>query len=274
MKSWGLAVCPFALLLVSSCSSFIDHLRSSIEGSPDPLASSDRGPKSIGLEDESSKAIISQSEEDLGAKMAAQEFARLRGHDDDSARRGFRRPASPWDGVQDAKEGSLWDENLQSNFLFAQNMIRKVGDLLAVKFESEVTESLNEKIHVIIMKQWPDRLGRKIARDAIENDVKSIADLGKSAEKTVKEEAKDAAKKALAEEADPIPKYLSVADMTVRVTETMSRGSLRIAGTKRVLIKGAPYSLHLTGIIQGEDVQPDLTVSSRRVLESKLELTR
>jgi len=58
--------------------------------------------------------------------------------------------------------------------------------------------------------------------------------------------------------------------MTVRVTELLPNGALRIEGTRATLINAEKLEASLTGVVRQQDIGPDNTVLSTAIADQKL----
>jgi flagellar basal body L-ring protein FlgH len=226
-----------------------------------------------------------------GPDLTRNEFGAAQRFGGDSTVKAQRRSADPWYGVNNPTEGSLWNDTTNDNFYFAKNVSRKVGDLLVVKLESDLNDSLNNKIAAFIEKNTPKPSPAEVAALAAIQKGAAEAKLDPnkkpaSLEETAKK-AGDAAKVAGVNSAidaaaqaatDAIAKknerFVDVDEMTVRIVQSLARGAFRVEGTRRINIRNAPYAIKLAGVVRNEDILPTSEVSSAKVLDSKLELTR
>jgi flagellar basal body L-ring protein FlgH len=148
-----------------------------------------------------------------------------------------------------------------------------VGDVVLVKLEPAVNDSLNSRIAAI--------LGRSSVRQVVADETgKAVGDKVAAETKKIigndniaKAIGKDAAQRAIGA-VDAPERYVSLEEIPVRLTEYMNGGRFKIEGASRVLIKNAPYQVQLKGVLREEDVQGNGTIASNQVLESKLELTK
>ena len=62
---------------------------------------------------------VKQETQNFGSTEATNEYSGLARRNSDSARRGYRRGAQVWDGIDSVNEGSLWNPDNQSNFYFS-----------------------------------------------------------------------------------------------------------------------------------------------------------
>ena len=275
----------FALLALSfaGCSSWIHSFKNSITGDEQvdvpentsqfttPAA---RGPASItAYDNRSGTAPAPLQAQPTGPDLSASEFAPLARLSDDSAARGYRRQASPWDGTGPANEGSLWNSDSQDGYLFTKNLLYKIGDIIVVKVEPEINNTLNFEIasllgRTTVQQVAADEAGRKIASVAAQKTEKALgsAALGNA--------VGQAAAQATVNALDANTRYVDISDIPVRITETLARNSYKVEGARRVYIRNAPYQVKISGVVRDEDIGPTRMIASSRIFESKMELTK
>lgn len=208
-----------------------------------------------------------------GPQLGSSDFSHYNGHNNPRSGQGFRSDSNPWSGVGPTSEGSLWRDDTQDNFYFARNVIYSVGDLLVVTVDSEINDALNLRIAQIlgrtsVQQVVADEAG-KAAGAEVQKQVQGVVGNERIAEAV----GKDIQARTIAS-LDSKPRYVDVDNVTVRITELLSRGSYRVEGTKRVFVKDAPYNVKYSGIVRDEDIGANKMIASKSVLESKVELTR
>jgi flagellar basal body L-ring protein FlgH len=266
-------------VLISGCASWTEIQKlargePSADESRSPASSTGTAanPGSILIEDRSYDPAR-EKENPSGPDLSKTEFGAqgnwLRNGPDNNNKSGF----DPWFGTGPENEGSLWRPDTQDNFYFSRNTKFKVGDVILVKVESAVNDSLNSRIASIIgrnsVRQVVTDETSKAIGDKVAGEVKKATGNDNIA-KAVGADTKQRASAAM----DKGERYVSVDEIPVRLTEYISGGRFKVDGSSRVLIKGAPYQVHLKGILREEDVQGNGTIASNQVLESKLELTK
>ena len=184
------------------------------------------------------------------------------------------RKADPFDATGPYTEGSLWNGDSQDNFYFSKNVLHKVGDILIVKMEPDVSDALNQKIASI--------LGRNSVQQVVADEAGKAA--GAAAANAVgnatgnqnigKAVGAAAADRTVAAIDEGTPHYIDVDEMSVRITEILPRSSYRIEGTKRVFVKNNPYTLRYFGVVRDEDIGSSSMLVSSKVIDSKLEMTK
>lgn len=163
---------------------------------------------------------------------------------------------------QDA--GSLWTMEGQGSYLFSQNLVRTIGDVLNVRVEGEPKKQLDTKAKVL--KDLMDRAqraeaARKLA--AAQPAQKGAAAAAPPA--TPPAEVKDSGASKDATE------IFSVGIIPSRIVERMSDGSYRIKGTQSFMIGSQEYRVIATGIAKSSDIS-DEGVDSSRLLDSKFDI--
>jgi flagellar L-ring protein precursor FlgH len=61
--------------------------------------------------------------------------------------------------------------------------------------------------------------------------------------------------------------------MTVKVTEVLDNGAVRIEGLRSTVINAEKMELRLTGVVRAQDIAPDNTVLSTFIADQQLEFT-
>jgi len=276
-RSASRAWCWIALGLgLGGCAS-LSEIQNMAQGTSDggrspAAASSSAAPsQSILIEDRSFDA--KERAQPSGPDLAKGEFNAqgkwLRSGSDNSGKAGF----DPWFGTGPENEGSLWRPDTQDNFYFSRNTKFKVGDVILVKIESMVNDSLNSRIAAILGRNSVKQVVTDEAAKAVGNRVTAEVKKAIGNENIAKAVGDDAKARTTAA-VETKERFVSVDEIPVRLTEYMNGGRFRVEGASRVLIKGAPYQVQLKGVLREEDVQGNGTIASNQILESKLELTK
>ena len=156
--------------------------------------------------------------------------------------------------------GSLWVDEGQSSYLFAQNNQRLVGDIINVEIGGTAQRQLDTKVNVIkkLIKAQRDR-AKLVALSKVKKKTQQgtstsqpNAPTGPAAEKEVKEE-------------------LAVKEVPSRIVETFPDGSYRIRGSKDFMIDRTEYKVIVTGVVKPTDVA-DSRVESDKVLDGKFDI--
>jgi flagellar L-ring protein precursor FlgH len=158
------------------------------------------------------------------------------------------------------ENGSLWRKEGQGSYLFSQNNLRMMGDIINVDVEGKAADNLSAKLSII--KQNLARVENPKNAKPKTDRTPAAADAGGAApaaapETTAANETKDADKKF-----DSVP---------CRITERNPDGSYRVKGQSPVYVGRHEYRLIVTGLVRPEDVSSDLVASSK-LIEGKFDL--
>jgi hypothetical protein len=230
------------------------------------------------VENEVIESVKKDSEVDsFGSTPSANEFSNLARRNSESSKRGFRRQAGIWDGIENQNEGSLWNPDNQNNFYFSRNLLYSVGDLITLDFEPEMSEVLNTRLTAIykpLLKTPPqDVVAREVSQEA---GKKVEAAVGQA----VKNEAIGAAMgeavqdKTVSTLSSPKKRYFTSKDMTLRVLEVTSRGLLKVEGSKKLFLKNASFDLKVAGMLRETDITANKRIASSQLMDSKVEIIK
>lgn len=163
----------------------------------------------------------------------------------------------------DQKSGSLWVMEGQGAYLFSQNIVRLVGDPLAITLEGDPKEQLESKVNVInkLLAKIEERqkLRRRLSSDE--------PPVEKPKEKDAAEKEKAAAKK----EEVPPPAELSVKTVPTRIVERTLEGNYRVKGSQPFMIGTREYKIIVTGIVRAEDFNEE-GIPATKLLDSKFDI--
>lgn len=182
--------------------------------------------------------------------------------------------------------GSLWVNEGQDSYLFAQNIQRLPGDIINVMLEGQPEKQLSTKAQVI--KELTSRIEKRqrgvasvdaaakpegVADPAAGGEAK--ADGAKPADgAAAKPDATAAAKPD--EKADPLAGAggnFDVKAIPTRIVERMSDGNYRVKGSQNFMIGSKEYKVIVTGLVKPQDVADD-KVDSSKMLDSKFDIVR
>lgn len=171
------------------------------------------------------------------------------------------------DALLNERAGSLWVMEGQGAYLFSQNIMRMIGDPLAVQLEGDPKDQLVAKVDVIrdLLTKLEDRQRARLRGPASANAA-SAAD-GAEAKPEEKADTKSAANT----EAKPGDDEFKVKNVPTRVVERTSDGNYRVKGTQPFMIKGREYKVIVTGVVRAEDFS-DAGVSSTKLLDPKFDI--
>jgi flagellar L-ring protein precursor FlgH len=178
----------------------------------------------------------------------------------------------------EGKAGSLWVMEGQGAYLFSQNIVRMVGDPIAVKLEGDPQEQLAAKSKVIskLLAQLEERRRRALGRGPASEDGKPADDKA-AADKPAADKAKPGAPGQQAGAAADKPadgdagKDFSVKLVPTRVVERMVDGNYRVRGTQPFMIGQREYKVIVSGIVRAEDFNEE-GINSTQLLDSSFDI--
>ncbi len=162
--------------------------------------------------------------------------------------------------------GSLWRKEGQASYLFSQNNLRLMGDIINVDVEGKAADNLGAKLAII--KQNLARIenpkpangakGTNKDRQPAATDTNTPGASGADVAQTEEAKAKDLAEKKF----DSVP---------CRITERNPDGSYRVKGQSSVYVGRHEYRLIVTGLVRPDDVTSDV-VGSSKLIDGKFDL--
>lgn len=170
----------------------------------------------------------------------------------------------------DDKSGSLWTSEGQGAYLFSQNVLRLVGDPLAVTLEGDPKEQLETKVGVIrkLLKRIEDR--QAAAAAALREPAADKAD--KDKKPGAPGEKKDEGSQAAAPKPpEPDKADFNVNTVPTRIVERTVDGNYRVKGSQPFLIGTREYKVIVTGIVRAEDFN-DEGVSATKLQDPKFDI--
>lgn len=167
----------------------------------------------------------------------------------------------------DQKAGSLWVMEGQGAYLFAQNVMRLVGDPIGVVIEGEPKEQLQAKTDVI-----KDLLNKIEERQKARQRQLAGETAPEEKPKDNKEKEEDKPKKVAETPKPPEPKAdFNVKIVPTRVTERTIEGNYRVKGSQPFLIGTREFKVIVTGVVRAEDFNED-GISAAKLLEPKFDI--
>lgn len=175
-----------------------------------------------------------------------------------------------------AGAGSLWVMEGQGAYLFSQNQMRMVGDILNVKIEGSPRTQLQTKVKVI---------GKLLER--LENPQRGLASTAPSGQPAgAQSRAGQPAGQEQAQGAQPgaagsgpenqaakddggVP--FNVHTVPTRIVEQLKDGSYRVRGMQPFMIGKREYKVIVTGIVRPEDFD-DAGIDSSKLLDSQFDI--
>ncbi len=169
-----------------------------------------------------------------------------------------------------AQAGSMWVMEGQGAYLFAQNQVRKEGDILGVTLDGSARKQVETKVSVIKkllaqleeedLKQKQQQLDLKLAQEKEANGDRAPASVAPAA-------APVAAKPAAPAKEEPI----EIAAIPSRIIERMGDGNYRVKGQQPFMIGKREYKVIVTGIVRPEDYN-DQGISSEKLLDPQFDV--
>lgn len=178
----------------------------------------------------------------------------------------------------DAHSGSLWVMEGQGAYLFSQNIVRLVGDPLAVNLEGDPRDQLQSKVSVIrklLNKIEEKRLRNRLPADASGTDEAAGADKEKE-EKTAakgkdKKDKTAGAQTANADKPAEPPADLGVKIVPTRIVERTVDGNYRVKGSQPFMIGNREYKIIVTGVVRAEEFN-DEGIPATKLLDPKFDI--
>jgi flagellar L-ring protein precursor FlgH len=166
-------------------------------------------------------------------------------------------------------ENSLWTEDGQQNYLFAQNKIKSPGDLITIIIDDGLRNDMIFEVKKLLPPEYRDR--EIIVPGITKNNVVSSVD--KTKEKNENSESNNT------NSSQSVTRVLnqdsSSSDrITAEVLERFPNGNLRIRGIKRIPFKTKTRNMEVIAIIRNSDIDASDSISSSKFLEHKVELYR
>lgn len=175
----------------------------------------------------------------------------------------------------DSKAGSLWVMEGQGAYLFSQNIVRLVGDPLAITLEGDPKDQLQSKANVIkkLLARIEERQKARIRGPAAED---AGSDASGSAEDKDRKDQGDKGKKEKANTQNPPPPEEKATDLAVkivptRIVERTLEGNYRVKGTQPFMIGAREYKIIVTGIVRAEDFNEE-GISATKLLDPKFDI--
>jgi flagellar L-ring protein precursor FlgH len=190
--------------------------------------------------------------------------------------------------------GSLWVNEGQDSYLFAQNIVRLPGDILNVILDGQPEKQLSTKAKVIQeLTNRIEKAQRGVASVPTTADGKPVDPNAKPVDpnappavgpdgKPLDPNAKPVDPNAVAAAApvqkpveEPMPgiENFDVKTIPTRIVERLSDGNYRVKGAQTFMIGAKEYKVIVTGLVKPADVADD-NVSSSKMLESKFDIVR
>lgn len=164
-----------------------------------------------------------------------------------------------------ATAGSTWVMEGQGAYLFAQNKMRKEGDLLNVKLDGPALKQVETKVSVIkkLLKQLEEQQQQQQQQE-LNNSLAANAEGVRAPASEVKkpEPAKEEKEEGGLGEVQNIP---------TRLIEKLADGNYRVKGQQPFMIGKREYKVIVTGLIRPEDFN-DQGITSDKLLDPQYDV--
>lgn len=171
-------------------------------------------------------------------------------------------------------ENSLWDGTGQTNYLFAQNRKKELGDLVTVEVDRDLRRDILYSLWMTLppSQRRPKKKEREPASTDPAKPGQAVAAAAAKTEEAAKsgiEKGKDAA-----EEAAKTNMAAGAADdlMRMEVTEHLGNGIVKAVGEKRVVYKGQARVLEVMALLHAKDIDDSGRVKSTAFIDSKTQV--
>jgi flagellar L-ring protein precursor FlgH len=176
----------------------------------------------------------------------------------------------------EARAGSLWVMEGQGAYLFSQNILRLVGDPIAVQLDGDPKDQLNSKVTVIkkllakIEEKQKARLRQPAGTADEEKDqLNKKGEKGKADKSTESVAAAANPQKENAGERDGAD--FNVKTVPTRIVERTADGNYRVKGSQPFMVGAREYKVIVTGVVRAEDFN-DEGISSTKLIDPKFDI--
>ena len=169
-----------------------------------------------------------------------------------------------------SRSGSLWIMEGQGSYLFSQNIMRMIGDPIAIRIEGEPRQQLESKSNVI--KELIEKLKvRKQSRARrLASAKKAAAARAKGATAAPTATAKEEKSASTAGQKKRASAF-SIQSVPTRIVERLVDGNYRVKGSQPFLIGQREYKTIVTGVVRAEDFSED-GISATKLIDPKFDI--
>ncbi len=169
----------------------------------------------------------------------------------------------------DSRAGSLWVMEGQGSYLFAQNVVRMIGDPVNISLEGEPRNQLERKAEVIndLLKEL-DLRRKALSRNLASNGQPQPAQAPNAAPAPNQQQNLLANNEQNQQET---PGILSVKNVPTRITERLVDGNYRVQGMQPFMIGGREYKVIVSGIVKSEDFNEN-GISAQDLLDPSFDI--
>lgn len=163
--------------------------------------------------------------------------------------------------------GSLWVGEGQGAYLFSQNIMRRLGDVVSIHIKGSPRRQLESKISVI------RRLSQRMKKNRYRKPSAAEASQKKNTSKGAKTEKKKTKKVADLKKTKEENKNdnLDIRFVPSRITEKFLDGSYRIKGQRAFMIGKREYKVIVTGVVRPDDLS-DEGIEAERLIDSQFDI--
>jgi len=168
--------------------------------------------------------------------------------------------------------GSLWVMQGQGSYLFAQNNLRMIGDLVSIDIDGEPKKELEQKVETIAFllkrleqrrmefekKQADRRLAMMQERENKDNEGRDPASI-------------DTSKKETPDKGELEDFKFNIKKVATRIRERLFNGNYRVEGSKGFLIGDKEYRVIITGVARAEDIMGE-AINSSKLIEANFDI--
>lgn len=179
-----------------------------------------------------------------------------------------------------SQAGSLWVMEGQGAYLFSQNQMRMVGDLLNVKIEGSPKQQLQTKVKVInkLLERLEAPQARGLASQSAPQPAAAQAPQpgapaaagAQGGQAEGQAQGGEGAAAAAASPGKGEPPF-NVQTVPTRIVEQLKDGSYRVRGMQPFMIGKREYKVIVTGIVRPEDFD-DAGIDSSKLLDSQFDI--
>ncbi|MBX7230447.1 MAG: flagellar basal body L-ring protein FlgH [Bdellovibrionales bacterium] len=170
-----------------------------------------------------------------------------------------------------SQAGSLWVMEGQGGYLFAQNIVRMIGDPIAIILEGDPKDQLQAKAD-IIKKLWSKFEERQIKSRALaSNVVEGNKDNPAKKKEEANKQESNAADKTNSATVTDVKADFNVKNVPTRVIERTVDGNYRVKGSQPLMIGPREYKVLITGIVRAEDFS-DEGIPAAKLLDAKYDI--
>jgi flagellar L-ring protein precursor FlgH len=162
--------------------------------------------------------------------------------------------------------GSMWVMDGQGSYLFAQNKMRRDGDLMSVQLEGTAQRQVETKV-TMIKKLLADleAMEKPPGADPAATPAAGLAGAKPAA-------APAPARAPAAGEADDKEGAVKVDAVPTRIVEKLPDGNYRVQGQSPFMIGKREYKVVVTGLVRPEDFNDQVPVSSNKLLDPQYDV--